>query len=90
MEILERVANMDEAKQFSEITVIHKDIDTEARAWCEAKGWPCHSDITGCEWPACVVLDSFLPETISRAANLLVLVTTYRFYQSGYRGTAYS
>ena len=80
MEILERVANMEEVKQFSEIAVIG-DIDREAKAWCEDKGWPCHDvdDIYGCEWPACLVLDYLSPETISRAANLLVLVTTERF-----------
>ena len=41
---------------------------------------PCHhpADITGCKWPACVVLNRLSPETISRAANLLVLVTTKR------------
>ena len=64
-------------------SVIHYyDIDSGAvKAWCEDKGWPCHSynDIYGCEWPACVVLNIITPETISRAANLLVLVTTDRF-----------
>jgi len=79
VEILERVANMEEAKHFSEITVIGY-LYSEAKAWCENKGWPCHDvkNITGCEWPACVVLDFITPETISRSANLLVLVTTVR------------
>ena len=81
VEILEWIANMEEAKQFSEITVIHSGVGSEARAWCQDKGWPCHEygEIAGCEWPACLVLSVLSPEQISRAANLLVLVTTERF-----------
>ena len=54
----------------------------EAQAWCsEKEGWQFHrtTEYHGSECQACVVIDAVTPEALSRAANLLVLVTTSRF-----------
>jgi len=79
VEILEHVSKMEEMQPYTDIMVISKD--RAARAWCEEReNWRGHNslDLHGSECQACVTIDWLGPEYISRAANLLVLVTTWR------------
>ena len=80
VEILEYLSEMEEMQPYTDIMEI--DGDRAAWAWCEERqNWRGHNnlDIHGSECQACVTIDNLYPEDISRAANLLVLVTTYRF-----------
>ena len=82
-DILEFVSKLEAVTQYKEVTVITSyGRIIEARAWCsEKEGWQCHdlSDFLGSECLATVVIDFVYPVFLSRAANLLVLVTTERF-----------
>jgi len=78
-DILEFVSKLEAVTQYKEVTVITRLVNSsEAQAWCgEKEGWQCreYTECRGSEWQACVVIDLVGPETLSRAANLLVLVT---------------
>ena len=81
-DILEFVSKLEAMTQCKEVTVITSEKYSEARTWCsEKEGWQCRdwTEIHGCEFQACVVINRVEPELLSRAVNLLVLVTTERF-----------
>ena len=86
VDILDFVSKLEAVKQYKEVAVIADGDDDgpgdEAEVWCsENEGWQycCSNEYHGSEWQSCVVIDWVGPESLSRAANLLVLVTTERF-----------
>ena len=75
---LEFVATLPQLQQYTSVTVISY-IPDAVRAWCETRGWRCYATgrIFGLEDQVCILLDCRLrPEQLSRAVNLLVIVTT--------------
>ena len=79
---LEFVATLPQLQLYTSLTVIrglYTDADA-VRALCETRGWRCYEDnkIYGIEDQVCVLLDcgDLRPELLSRAVNLLVIVTT--------------
>ena len=79
---LEFVATLPQLQQYTSVTVIQDSYtDTAVRVWCRNSGWRCYDQekIYGTEDQVCVLLDcSLRPEHLSRAVNLLIIVTTYR------------
>ena len=88
LEILQLVAGLEQMQQCRSVLVVQHQEEAGARAWCEERGWRyCEgSQIYGLECEACVVIDLlYHVETLSRAASLLVVVTTEREWVGGLR-----
>ena len=81
-EILEKISELEEIAGLS-VTVLYRsgyNEDSSAKQFCDEIKWKYrdNTDMRGCEDEAVIVLDHLLPESISRAHKLLVVVTAAR------------
>ena len=76
-DILEKISQLPEMSKLT-TTVIYNDKDEGAEEFCYMKEWGYRdlNDMAGSEDECVIVLDCLQPESISRARNLLVVVTT--------------
>ena len=81
VDILKFVSNIPQMKQrqFKSVIVIHNGHNQEAEDWCLNRDWQYDKHrrkIYGTEYQVCIMIDKLSAEVITRATNLLVLVTS--------------